>query len=67
MSHVYKKNRVSRDYQPIFVAEAKTLQESRCLLSCRPMMTIIQELIELLTACRKCSNILMEEKVQLES
>ena len=23
MSHVYKKNRVSRGYQPIFVAEAK--------------------------------------------
>ena len=31
------------------------------------MMTVIQELIELLTPCRKCSNILMEEKVQLES
>ena len=50
-----------------FRGRSKNFTESRCLLSCRPMMTITQEPTELLTACRQCSNILMEEKVQLES
>jgi len=60
MTHVYEKNQLSRGYQSIFMAEAKTLQSNDDDHSG-------QEPIELLTACRKCSNILMEEKVQLES